>query len=365
MKISVKALPIKDVISDLAKAFDVELCNENEEYFISLPPTIGTGFIRGTNFKSGLGIIQYQCTFFHDIEIHFTSDKTHPLKFIFCTEGKVSHSFENSSEIHTIHTFQNIIVSSIAHNGHVLYFSANEVTNVASLEIIREQFTEYMTYEFDGLNPGLQKVIEDSKSKEQFLYEGNYSITTADIVEQIQKKELSGFLRSIFLEGKTFEMLSKQVTQYQDDQREDSQQIMRKTDVKKIKMAVNIIGENLNHNYSVEELAKEVGTNVNKLQVGFKHMFGLTVNKYMQQVKLEAAKKMLSSAEHNVSQIVSQIGLNNRSYFSKIFKEKYGVSPKYFLTSNGEAKEKILGELEISDEENASTKGKKHSKEKN
>ncbi|MFD1079718.1 hypothetical protein, partial [Longispora fulva] len=204
--------------SDLAKVFEVELCNENEEYFIVLPSNIGKGFIRGTNFKSGLGIIQYQCTFFQDLEIHFTSNKNHPLKFIFCTEGKVAHSFENSNERHTIQTFQNIIVSSMANNGHVLYFSANEVTNVASLEIIRDQFTDYMTYEFEGLNRGLQKVIEDSRSKEQFLYEGNYSITTADIVEQIQKKELSGFLRSIFLEGKTFEMLSKQVTQYQDDQ---------------------------------------------------------------------------------------------------------------------------------------------------
>lgn len=60
-------------------------------------------------------------------------------------------------------------------------------------------------------------------------------------------------------------------------------------------------------------------------------MFDLTVNKYIQQEKLEAAKDLLISSDHNVSQIVSMIGLNNRSYFSKIFKERYGVSPKFFL----------------------------------
>lgn len=53
----------------------------------------------------------------------------------------------------------------------------------------------------------------------------------------------------------------------------------------------------------------------------------------MQQVKLEAAKELLSTTEYNISQIVNMIGLNNRSYFSKIFKEKYKVSPKYFLKS--------------------------------
>ena len=53
----------------------------------------------------------------------------------------------------------------------------------------------------------------------------------------------------------------------------------------------------------------------------------------MQHIKLEAAKIMLMESEKNISEIVTAIGLNNRSYFSKIFKEKYGVSPKFFLKS--------------------------------
>ncbi|NND88827.1 MAG: helix-turn-helix transcriptional regulator, partial [Flavobacteriaceae bacterium] len=82
--------------------------------------------------------------------------------------------------------------------------------------------------------------------------------------------------------------------------------------------------------------------NVNKLQEGFKYVYNLTVNKYMQHVKLEAAKEMLLLSEKNISEIVTSIGLNNRSYFSKIFKEKYGVSPKYFLrTKNKHNKEEI------------------------
>lgn len=82
---------------------------------------------------------------------------------------------------------------------------------------------------------------------------------------------------------------------------------------------------------------------MNKLQESFKYMYDLTVNKYMQQVKLEAAKDLLNSSDYNISQIVNMIGLNNRSYFSKIFKEKYNVSPKYFLKS---AREKETSEKE-------------------
>lgn len=332
MKTFVKALPVEDIIEDLGKQFKTPVKNDGGEFTIELPENLGQGFIRGTTFSSGIGLIEYRVTFFKDLEIHFTVNQTHPLKFIFCSEGKVDHSFEENKDIHTIDTYQNIIVSSSGHNGHVLFFKANETAHVTSLEIIRADFSDRKNYDFKGLEPNLKDLFRDQVAEKLFFYQGNYSIQAADIVEAITNKEHSGFLRSILLEGKAYEMLAKQIGQYQDDQQEGSKSsLLRRADVEKVKRAVELIHRDLNKNYSVDHLAKEVGTNVNKLQEGFKYMFNLTVNKYVQQVKLEAAKELLSGSEHNISQIVGQIGLNNRSYFSKIFKEKYGVSPKYFL----------------------------------
>ncbi len=114
--------------------------------------------------------------------------------------------------------------------------------------------------------------------------------------------------------------------------------MLRRSDVEKVKRAADLVHADLSQNYSVDFLAKEVGTNVNKLQEGFKYMFNLTVNKYIQQAKLETAKELLTTTEYNISQVVDLIGLNNRSYFSKIFKERYGVKPKYFLKSRIEEK---------------------------
>ena len=87
------------------------------------------------------------------------------------------------------------------------------------------------------------------------------------------------------------EMLVIQIMQFQDDQRDDKlPQILRRSDVEKVRKAIEIIESDLGVNHSVDYLAKEVGTNVNKLQEGFKHLLDLTVNKYVQQVKLEKAK---------------------------------------------------------------------------
>ncbi|HET8753396.1 MAG TPA: AraC family transcriptional regulator [Salinimicrobium sp.] len=332
MKIFVHALPVNEIIADLAKKFEVPVQDDCGELTIHLPEKAGTGIIRGNTFESGIGFIQYNCTFYEDTELHFTRDLNHPLKFIFCSKGKIDHSFEKDDELHTIEAFQNVIVASSGYNGHVLYFKANEISHISSLEIIRSIFSHRNNYNFLDLGKDMAEVFKDQKAEKAFYYQGHYSIKVADIVEEINSEEFSGFLRSIFVEGKAFEMLSLEIAQYHDDQREDRlPQILRRSDVEKVKITAERIQKELEINHSVDFLAKEAGTNVNKLQDGFKYMFGLTVNKYMQQAKLEAAKEMLISSDYNISQISGMIGLNNRSYFSKIFKEKYGVSPKYFL----------------------------------
>lgn len=337
MNLKVKALPIEDIIKDLSTQFDIPIHEDSGEFTVELPERLGKGFIRGTSFENGIGIIEYSFTFYHDLELLFSINKTHPLKFIFCSKGKVNHMFEGDTDVHTIHTYQNVIVSSSGKNGHLLKFKANETVHIASVEIIRNKFRHRHNYGFQGVSPEIKKLFQDSRAEKKFFYQGNYSLQAADIVEDINKKQLSGFLRSMFLEGKLYEMLVIQIAQFEDDKGdENGSRILRRTDVEKVRQAVELINNNLEKNYSIEYIAKEVGTNINKLQESFKHMYDLTVNKFMQQVKLEAAKELLSSSEYNISQIVNMIGLNNRSYFSKIFKEKYNVSPKYFLKSSNE-----------------------------
>ncbi|MDT0675449.1 helix-turn-helix domain-containing protein [Autumnicola musiva] len=332
MRIDVKTLPVKEIIYDIAESLNASITDGSGELTVNLPEDIGEGYIRGANFDSGIGIITYNCKFFQDVEIGFILNTVHPLKFIFCSEGRVGHSFQDAHKINTIDTYQNIIVSSSGYNGHSLHFKANESTYVSSLEIIRSVFTHRSNYDFKDLNPTLKELFIDEVSERQFFYQGNYSIKAADLMDEINRKDLTGFLRSLFLEGKAFEMLVIQISQYQDDEDEDRlPQILRKSDIQKVDYVAKRIQGDLGSNLTVESLAKEAGTNVNKLQEGFKYVYDLTVNKYMQHIKLEAAKGMLINSDRNISEIVVAIGLNNRSYFSKIFKEKYGVNPKYFL----------------------------------
>jgi len=224
----------------------------------------------------------------------------------------------------------------------VLYFKQNVSAHVSRLEIIRSIFSHRSNHDFKDLDPTLKELFKDAVSKNQFFYQGNYSIKAADLMDDINTRDYTGFLRNLLLEGKAFEMLVIQIAQYEDDENsENLPQILRKSDIQKVDYVAKRIQGDLSTKHTVESLAKEAGTNVNKLQEGFKYVYNLTVNKYMQHVKLEAAKEMLNLSEKNISEIVTAIGLNNRSYFLKIFREKYGVSPKYFLKKNTNLKEEL------------------------
>ena len=56
----------------------------------------------------------------------------------------------------------------------------------------------------------------------------------------------------------------------------------------------------------------------------------LVGTEYIRYTRLEAARDLIRTTDLNISQIVYTIGFSSRSYFSKIFKNKYGITPSEF-----------------------------------
>ena len=98
--------------------------------------------------------------------------------------------------------------------------------------------------------------------------------------------------------------------------------------------------KDVSKDYTVDDLAAECGLSQAKLQEGFKILYTRTVIEYLRHVRLEEARDLLNNTDYNISQVVYSIGFSSRSYFSKIFKRKYGISPSKFLANKKEAKVK-------------------------
>ena len=44
-------------------------------------------------------------------------------------------------------------------------------------------------------------------------------------------------------------------------------------------------------------------------------------------IRLNRAAQLLRDSDCNLSEIMDRIGMSNRTYFTKIFKEEFGISP--------------------------------------
>ncbi len=341
--IKVNSLPLKEVITDIAEAFGVGYDTNCGEYTLFLPPQVGAGWIRGINFDNGLGILQYDCNFIEDMEIQFVINEVHPLKFLYCIEGELVHRFGHGNTSHTIEKYKKAIVASDKNNGHILHFKGGMRVVVNSLEVARKTFAEKIACELQFLNKPLKDLFTDVNASKEFYYDGFYSLQLADSFTEMDAFDESDFLKKLFLEGKAYQLLTRQIIEYQDDLKNDNKRsVLKTTDVRLIEEAASLLRKKMAKGQTIKSLSKEVGLNPNKLQKGFQSFYGVTVNQYLHDIRLEHAKKLLLNTEYSMAQIVDAVGLSSNSYFSKIFKEKYGVQPSQFRS-------KYLSDLKSSD----------------
>lgn len=336
--IKVNSLPVDLVIKDLAHSLHLPYELRCREYSITLDEDIGSGYIKGMLLESGLGIIEYNCNFKKDIEIQFIKDKVHPLKFLYCVKGHFNHRFANEKQLHYLNEFQQAIVANHDNNGHVINFKKDEQIHLFSLEMDREQFKLYDECRSVIETSELFEVIEDTRAKHSFYYEGYYSLVMAEVFENIKNYDANYFLRSIFMISSGYQLLGSQISQYMDDQNnEDNRHVLRQVEVSKVKEAVHYIHENIERINTISDICEAVGLTEAKLQEGFKVFYNSTINHYINRTRLGLATQLLKSTEFNISEIVYKVGLTSRSYFSKIFKDEYNTTPTEF-------RKKYLGE---------------------
>lgn len=74
-------------------------------------------------------------------------------------------------------------------------------------------------------------------------------------------------------------------------------------------------------------LAREVGLSEKRLQQLMRENMGRSVHAYLSDLRLARASEFLQ-AGMSVTQAAGEVGISSLSHFSKIFKARYGVSPK-------------------------------------
>lgn len=101
-----------------------------------------------------------------------------------------------------------------------------------------------------------------------------------------------------------------------------------------IEQCKNIIGQNINNEITVEEIAEKIGINRSYLSRKFAEQVGISISRYIIMVRLEAAENMLKYSDLSIQQISEYLNFSSQSYFGSMFKEKNGVTPSMYRKMN-------------------------------
>jgi len=104
--------------------------------------------------------------------------------------------------------------------------------------------------------------------------------------------------------------------------------------VTQISPAINYIDANYDKPITLADIARASHISVSRLAHVFKEQMGITLIDYLTSVRIERAKQLLLATEQSCTEICFQVGYNNQSYFTRIFKRLVGMTPRKFRAGN-------------------------------
>lgn len=107
--------------------------------------------------------------------------------------------------------------------------------------------------------------------------------------------------------------------------------VITSLDEQLLKEATEYVDQNLSDSsITVETMAQHIG--MSRVQLYKKLLFitGNTPSEFMRQIRIRRAEQMLRESQLSVSEVAYRVGFNVPRYFTKYFKEMYGVNPSQY-----------------------------------
>ncbi|MFC4267433.1 helix-turn-helix domain-containing protein [Polaribacter marinivivus] len=322
----------KDLLEQIQEQIGGVVTEQWSEYTLKLNNKFGIGSIKFIPFDWGVNLLEFQIKFHEEIDLKIKSiESFNPIRFIYASKGSFKHRFGIHKEEKKVSQFESFIFTNKDGGTNHVIFPKDEKLDINVIQIVRKHFLKKRTTNVSTLNKKLYEVFVDTDHDNRFANYGTLNLKMADLIKGLHKIKAKGMLRILKIESRVYEILSLHIQQH--NRLLNGVKLpehMSRSELKLIRTLSSDIIKNPAKEYSLEQLSFKSGLTQSKLQEGFKFLYKKTVTEYIRHVRLESAREMLKDSDLNVSQIVYSVGFSSRSYFSKIFKEKYGITPNSF-----------------------------------
>lgn len=110
--------------------------------------------------------------------------------------------------------------------------------------------------------------------------------------------------------------------------------------VEKVKLILSYVRENYRRSITIDEIAQVCYYSKSHFMKFFKESMGMGFTHYLNDYRLGIASQMLLTTDDSILEVAEQTGFDNLSYFNRLFKRKYAVTPGQFRRQQRPARNK-------------------------
>ncbi|EMB38491.1 helix-turn-helix transcriptional regulator [Treponema denticola] len=147
-----------------------------------------------------------------------------------------------------------------------------------------------------------------------------------DICNQVKDCRLNGFALNMFIRAKCLEVFSF-LFDYVYTNKKSSTVYLSDSDIKALDEVRKVLEAEMISPPSIKELSKRFGINQQKLMLGFKERYNMTVYSYVKRLRMENALQLLQDNNLLIGDIARLSGYKGEGHFQQVFREIYGLTP--------------------------------------
>ena len=254
------------------------------------------------------------------IYIHPKKSREKLIHFILCSSG--SFELQIGSEHHLTFGSDQFIVT---YNTPSIIF-AKKNTQLFVLQIELKKFHRMILNQSDLLD----FLFESDEIKKPIFKVARTYFLHCSIAKQIMQS-LHSKSELVYLKAKTYELLSMLTHFLTKNSEAACPYFLDQNTRKKLENAKNILENNIVEPPLTSELSERVHLSLQKLNKGFKQVYGMSIQGYLINRRMIVSQELLISKKHTVKEIALRVGYSTSSHFIAAFKKKFGTTPKKYV----------------------------------
>lgn len=186
---------------------------------------------------------------------------------------------------------------------------------------------EYVWVGFNGMDAERYVDMTDFSRENPVLPCGSGSEAIAGLLDEIYRAYGTSTWENLAMTGRLYALLSHLV------ERAQSSRAPRRDSLDCAEAAANYIVNHFAEPVTVEQLADHFSVSHSSLYRKFIKRYQMSPKRFLLEYRIDRACILLSTTDHSVQEVSNSVGFDDPFYFSRVFKEIRGVSPRRYAAA--------------------------------